>query len=99
MSEELKVWIVAYGNYEPDELDSIWFSREEAEQHADEMEGDWRVRSKLIHGVNRVEDILRKKLEIAMEALEVDKAEPYNLDTHPIIKRATEVLAAIAKLG
>ena len=46
-----------------------------------------------------IEDALRKKLEMAMEVLEADKAEPYNLDTHPIIKRATNALAKIAQLN
>lgn len=40
----MTVWAVIFSNYEPTEVDSIWSTKERAEERAEELDdGMWRV--------------------------------------------------------
>jgi hypothetical protein len=45
----VRIYSVVFSNYEPEEVDSCWATRELAEQRAEEMEGDWRVVSMWVY--------------------------------------------------
>lgn len=46
------VWVVVYGNYFPAEVDSIWKTKELAEQKADELQGEWHAEEWTVREVN-----------------------------------------------
>lgn len=37
----MKVWAVVYSNYFPAEVDSLWKTKEKAEERAEELQGEW----------------------------------------------------------
>ena len=41
--EPLIIWAVIFSNYEPTETDSLWTTKERAEERADELGDGWRV--------------------------------------------------------
>ena len=38
------VWAVVFGNYSPDEVDSLWNTKALAQRRADELGSEWRVK-------------------------------------------------------
>jgi hypothetical protein len=51
----MTVWVVRYGNYEPAEIDSIWFTEELAQIRAESLDadrrgGDWAVEAWEVEG-------------------------------------------------
>lgn len=39
----MTVWAIIYSNYEPNEVHSLWATKDLAEQHIPDDDGDWRI--------------------------------------------------------
>jgi hypothetical protein len=46
----MKVYAVVFSNYEPQEVDSLWFTRALAQAKADELGHEWNVSERIVHG-------------------------------------------------
>jgi len=52
MNKPMTAWVVVFSNYYPAEVDSIWKTKELAEQKADELQGDWHVQEWTVQETN-----------------------------------------------
>lgn len=49
------VYVVAFANYDPSEVESIWATKALADRRAEELDGDWRVLAWPVEGEIEVE--------------------------------------------
>ena len=50
VSEPEAVWAVVFSNYDPREIDSLWWNEEEASARAEELGEMWRVEKMAVEG-------------------------------------------------